>query len=114
MQRLRPISALAFWTGAAVFAAFAVHSPRLFAADNHSNDTTNWADYGGGEDSGQYSRLKQIEKTNVKDLELAWFYPAPTHSGRFGYNPVVVDGVMYVMSKENSIAALNAATGKEI
>ncbi|MFL6448065.1 MAG: PQQ-binding-like beta-propeller repeat protein [Bryobacteraceae bacterium] len=86
----------------------------MSVADQASKSSANWVDYGGGEHSAQYSALKQIDKKNVKDLQLAWFYPAPVQGGRFGYNPVIVDGVMYVMGKDNSVVALDAVTGKEI
>jgi quinoprotein glucose dehydrogenase len=75
---------------------------------------TTWSDYGGSSDSMQYSALKQVNKSNVNRLELAWSYPVPGTSGRFGFNPVVVDGTMYVLGKGNAIAALDAVTGKEI
>jgi quinoprotein glucose dehydrogenase len=73
-----------------------------------------WSDYGGAADSMQYSALKQINKTNVSRLEQAWFYPVPGRTGRFGFNPLIVDGVMYVLGKSDSITALEAVTGKEI
>ena len=34
--------------------------------------------------------------------------------GRYRFNPIVVDGVMYVLGANRSIVALDAATGKEI
>lgn len=73
---------------------------------------TTWSDYGGSADSMQYSALKQINKKNVNQLELVWFHPVPGPSGRFGFNPVIVEGTMYVLGKGNAIVALNAATGK--
>jgi quinoprotein glucose dehydrogenase len=73
-----------------------------------------WKDYGSAVDSMQYSSLKRIDKTNVNRLELAWSYLAPRSRGRFGFNPVIVDDVMYVLGKDNAIIALNAATGKEV
>src|SRR2546421_8921667 len=72
---------------------------------------TGWSDYAGSIDSMQYSALKQINKGNVATLELQWFYPAPGPGGRFAFSPLVVDGVMYVVGKEGTIFALNAATG---
>jgi quinoprotein glucose dehydrogenase len=75
---------------------------------------TTWSKPGGGTDSPQYSALKQINKTNVNRLELAWFHPAPGPSGRFAFSPLVVDDVMYVVGKDSAIFALDAATGKEI
>jgi len=62
----------------------------------------------------QSSALKQINKSNVSKLEQAWFLPAPGPAGRFSFNPLVVDGVMYVDGKENAIVAVDAATGKQI
>ena len=65
------------------------------AAGNQSYTT--WADYGGSADSMQYSALTQINKTNVKQLEPVWSFPVPGTSGRFGFNPLVVDDVMFVL-----------------
>ena len=75
---------------------------------------TTWRDYGGGADGMQYSALKHINKTNVHQLELAWFYQVPGPARRFGFNPVIVDGLMYVMAKDGAIVALDAATGKQV
>ena len=72
---------------------------------------TTWSDYGGSADSMQYSALTQITKENVNRLELAWFYPVPDRKGNFGFNPIVVDGVMYVLGPKDAIIALDAATG---
>src|SRR5262252_7785406 len=58
-----------------------------------------WSDYGGSADSMQYSALKQINKTNVDKLRLAWSYMAPGPSGRFSFNPMVIDGIMYLVGK---------------
>src|SRR5205823_4503922 len=74
---------------------------------------TTWSDYAGGAESMQYSALKQINKSNVSKLDLAWFYPSPGPSGRFAFNPLIVDGIMYVTGKDGGIFALDAATGKE-
>ena len=35
-------------------------------------------------------------------------------TGSTAFNPLIVDGMMYVLAKNNSIVALDAATGKEI
>ena len=75
---------------------------------------TTWRDYGGSPDSMQYSALTQIDKKNVGRLEQAWFFPVPDRKGNFGFNPIVVDGVMYVLGPANAIVALEAATGKTI
>lgn len=73
---------------------------------------TTWQSYGGGAHSAQYSALAQIDKSNVAKLEVAWQFPAGERS--FVFNPIVVDGVMYVLARDNEIVALDAATGKEL
>ena len=52
----------------------------------------------------------QIKKSNVSQLEVAWFYPYATP----GFNPIVVDDVMYVLGRGSSLIALDATTGKEL
>ena len=75
---------------------------------------TTWSEYGGSPDDAQYSALKQVNRSNVANLELAWHFPVPGTSGRFGFNPLVVEGTMYVLGPSNAIVALDAATGKQI
>ena len=74
---------------------------------------TTWRDYGGSPDGGQYSALGQVNKTNVARLKVAWTYRTGDDR-RYAFNPLVIDGVMYVMAKQNSIVALDAASGKEL
>lgn len=98
--------------GGILVAGFASQS--AVQAGSAASNPANWADYGGGADNAHYSSLTQINKQNVKELKQAWFFPAPTPGGRFGFNPLIVDGVMYVMGANNSINALNAETGAVI
>ncbi len=74
---------------------------------------TNWSQYGGASDSSQYSALRQISRSNVGKLEVAWTY-ATGDNNKYFFNPLVVDNVMFVLAKNNSIVALDATTGKEI
>src|SRR5947207_10209120 len=73
---------------------------------------TTWSDFGGAMDSMQYSSLKQITKSNVNKLELAWTYKTPGR--RFPFSPLVVDRVMYVIGIGGAIDAIDASTGKQI
>jgi glucose dehydrogenase len=72
---------------------------------------TTWTAYGGGAHSSQYSALNQINKSNVSQLQVVWTFPV---IGTVIFNPLVVDGVMYLQSSGNTLAAVDAATGKEI
>src|SRR5688500_2348357 len=70
-----------------------------------------WQSYAGGAHSSQYSALDQINGKNVAKLQVAWSFPI---TGNSIFNPVVVDGVMYAPVGGGALAAIDAATGKEI
>jgi quinoprotein glucose dehydrogenase len=72
-----------------------------------------WNDYAGAPDGAQYSTLDQINRSNVSRLQVAWSYPTGDGS-KYLFNPLVVGGTMYVLARNNSIVALNAATGREL
>ena len=74
-------------------------------------DFATWDQYGGGADSSQYSSLDQINKSNVTQLEVAWTYATAEN---YSFNPIVVEGVMYVLAHNRSVVALDAATGIEM
>lgn len=76
-------------------------------------DYVGWDSYLGGGEASQYSALDQINRSNVGKLEVAWTYPAGEgQPPRF--NPLVANGVMYVLAHGNMLVALDAATGREI
>ena len=87
----------------------------LAIGDPQPADTVHagWRDFGGAPDSAQYSSLMQINRSNVSHLEIAWTY-STGDSNKYFFNPLVIDGFIYVMARNNSIVALDAATGKEI
>lgn len=74
---------------------------------------TTWSDYGGGPDSSQYSALRQINRSNVSHLQVAWVFPTGDEN-RYFFNPVEAHGLVYVLAENNSIIALNAETGKKV
>src|SRR5215469_10572336 len=99
-----------------VAALYARHETRTVgAADGiHQAPFTSWTTYGGSNGDAQYSGLKEINRTNANKLQQVWFYPAGNNGFRYGSNPLVVDGVMFVWGKDNNVVALDAATGKEV
>lgn len=86
----------------------------IFFGEGVSSQNVNWPDYGGGPDSMQYSPLTQVDKSNAHLLVQAWFFPVPGDASRFDFNPVIVNGVMYVLGADSAIVALDAATGDTI
>ena len=83
-------------------------SVTVFGAVQRSFDT--WQSYGSGPDSSQYSSLKQINKSNVTQLQMAWSYPIG--GGALTFGPLVVGRTMFVV-KSGAVVALDAATGQE-
>ena len=72
-----------------------------------------WSNYEGTPDAAQFSALDQINRSNVSRLQIAWKY-STGDGNKYLFNPIVVDGVMYVLAKQRSIVALDATTGSEL
>jgi quinoprotein glucose dehydrogenase len=101
---------LAFFAGCKKIASQeGIKNSNVHISDQH----TTWKDYGGGPDQSKYMALDQINKSNVSRLQVAWFY-STGDDNKYQFNPVIVDSVMYVLAKNNSLIALNAITGEEI
>jgi glucose dehydrogenase len=94
-------------------ALIALAAASCAAAQTGKTSHASWRDYGGAPDSAQYSELAQIDRSNAGRLEVAWSYSTGDNNP-YSFNPIVVDGVMFVLAKNNSIVALDAATGAEI
>ena len=76
---------------------------------------TNWETYQGDSGRNQYSSLKQINKSNVGELEVAWEYKTNDKlrsNSQIQCNPIIVDNVLYGTSPSIKLFALNAATGE--
>jgi len=74
------------------------------------DEWSGWRSYAGSPDSSQYSSLKQINRENVSDLEVAWTFA--TGSANHRSTPIVIDDVMYVVAN-GGVTALDAATGEQ-
>jgi quinoprotein glucose dehydrogenase len=72
-----------------------------------------WTVYGGVAEATRYSRLRQIDRTNVRRLKVAWtFETGDAYPGsEMQCNPLVVDGVLYATTPKVNLVALDAATG---
>ncbi len=70
-----------------------------------------WPIYGGDSQNTHYSPLKQINKSNIKELEVAWSYDTG-ETGGLQTSPIEVGGVLYGISPSQKVFALDAATGK--
>jgi len=95
----------------------------LLAACTQPTEFETWREYGGGPGQVKYSSLDQIDRSNVHRLEVAWTYdaggasPAGTayhETRRLHHTPIVIDGVLYGVSADLNVFALDAATGRKI
>ena len=74
-------------------------------------ESADWPVFGGSPENRHYSPLTQINRSNVKQLELAWSYDTGEKGG-LQTSPLVVDGVLYGISPTQKIFGVDAATGK--
>lgn len=72
-----------------------------------------WKDYGGGPDHSKFVDFDQITKANIGQLQVQFVVPTYDNAG-YNFNPIIVDNVMYVLGRNNSLIAVDATTGKEI
>jgi alcohol dehydrogenase (cytochrome c) len=87
---------------------------RLLHADR---EPQNWLHYSGNYNGQRYSPLSQINRSNVRNLQLKWsyhpIYAKNTNAqNKMENTPLVVDGVMFT-GTALEIVALDAVTGRE-
>jgi quinohemoprotein ethanol dehydrogenase len=61
----------------------------------------------------RFSKLKQINSDNIKNLGLVWSYSLESSRG-VEATPVVVDGIMYQSASWSVVHAIDVRTGKKI
>src|SRR5436190_3939691 len=75
-----------------------------------------WVTNGGNLTNQRYSTLKQIDTTNVKQLKGAWMtrLKGSGFGGKYSAEatPLVKDGIMYMVTGNDDVFALNAKTGE--
>lgn len=87
----------------------------LFAAEPGE-----WSNYGNDPGGGRFSELTQINRSNVKNLKIAWTYRtgdayAPKNGSRptqFEATPLYIDGALYLSTPLGRAIALDPVTGK--
>jgi alcohol dehydrogenase (cytochrome c) len=63
-------------------------------------------------DSQRHSRLDQINRDNVSELEMKWAYQIP-ELDRAETTPLVVDGIMFITEAPSNLVAVDAVTGRQ-
>ena len=104
-----------------VFALLIIAQTQAVAADPEidrllrSPVGKDWVTNGGNLTNNRYSTLKQIDTTNVGKLKGAWMtrLKGSGVGGKYSFeaSPLVKDGIMYVVTGNNDVFALDAKTG---
>ena len=75
-----------------------------------------WVTNGGNLTNQRYSTLKQIDTTNINQLKGAWMtrLKGSGFGGKYSFEatPLVKDGIMYIVTGNDDVFALNAKTGE--
>jgi quinoprotein glucose dehydrogenase len=71
-----------------------------------------WQIYHGDYGGSHYSELDQINRNNVKQLEVAWIWHAGEQGSTIECNPIIVDGVVYATTPRIHCVALDGKTGE--
>ncbi|HXJ43346.1 MAG TPA: PQQ-binding-like beta-propeller repeat protein [Bryobacteraceae bacterium] len=74
--------------------------------------SADWPGYGGGPEGLRYSPLKQINRSNVSRLKVAWKYDPADGTIASQTQPIMVGGVVYGLTPKHKVVALDGATGK--
>ena len=91
----------------------ATHSVDDAAIIENARESRNWPSYGLDYAETRFSRLRQIDTSNVKRLGLVWAYDLASTRG-VEATPLVVDGIMYVTASWSIVHAIDARTGKRL
>ncbi len=70
-----------------------------------------WPTFGGDHSNRHASHLDAINRDTISKLRPAWIFQTGV-TGYFQAEPVVVEGVLYVSTTGNHVAALDARTGR--
>ena len=75
--------------------------------------TADWPSTGLDYAETRFSKLDQVNASNVKDMGLVWSYNLESTRG-VEATPLVVDGIMYVTASWSVVHAVDVRTGKRI
>ncbi len=99
---------------------FIIFFVSLFAScssEQEIGSANNWMVSLGDKFSSQYSRLDQINRENVADLQVAWTFRSgdadTTANSQIQANPLIIDGTLYSTTPRLNVVALDAATGEQ-
>ena len=82
--------------------------------DQIEKNFSNWPRSHGGFSSMRFSSLNLINKSNIKQLKVAWIFNSKDGKKGIQANPVAYEGLVYFPTPGNHIICLDGKSGKEI
>ncbi len=97
-------------------------SGAVLAAQGGASRQVEWRSVGGDAGNSKFSPLTDVGPGNVQRLRAVWQWQHgegprddyQTVPGAFETTPLMIDGVLYVTTPYNNVAALDAESGKEL
>jgi quinoprotein glucose dehydrogenase len=102
---------LACAVAATTFTGIPGTGPALAGNTVAPKEQQDWPAYGGAPENNHYSPLAQINRSNVRQLAVAWSFDTEEEGG-LQTTPLIVEGVLYGITPSQKVFALDAATGK--
>ena len=93
-------------------------APAYAAKQLAAAPTSEWITNGGSLSNQRYSALDQIDRANIGDVKAVWRAHlngsglGAQHSGQA--QPLMVDGVLYMVTGQDDVFAISVATGKTL
>ena len=78
-----------------------------------ASEPANWLMYSGNYRGYRYSRLDQINTSNIAKLHVKWMYQMKT-THHVEATPLVVNGILYTTRPPSDVVAIDARTGREL
>jgi quinoprotein glucose dehydrogenase len=98
--------------------------PQLGTAQSKADFTpdTGWPTYGNDPGGTRYSPAKQINRSNVSQLQVAWTFRTGAlphdeeldHKAAFEATPILIDRKLFLSTPYDHVIALNAITGAKL
>lgn len=92
----------------------AARTEELTPANASRPTEATWHRSHGNAQGTRFSPLEQINRSNVKQLQVAWTYHSKDGTGNIQCNPVIAEGRLFTPTVGDFVVGVDAATGQEI
>ena len=112
-RKLAAICGVVVFSSVTIAALFSLRATASQDGANSRGERLDWPAYGGAPENTHYSSLAQINRSNVKELTVAWSFDTGEQGG-LQTSPIIVEGILYGITPTQKVFALDAASGKLI